>query len=278
MNTKVEQKTILLSNGRRISFEITRQPGRGAFFILGVRKSGSSVLNAMCAALSHSNNYKYVDVAGTMFHNNLTAQSWINDPVINELLTEGNVYGGFRTMPFAFSKSNVFLTAKKVLLIRDPRDALVSEYFSNAYSHAIPAASGDGAEVTRQMTELRQKALETNIEDSVISMAAPLNRTIMGYSSVCRDDSTLLLKYENVILHKRQLIGSLCTHFGWNANEELITRILSWADVIPSKEDKKAFVRKVVPGDHKEKLSQKTIEQLNRILKPAMDLLGYDPV
>jgi hypothetical protein len=272
----MERKDILLSNGRTISFEITRQPGRGAFFILGVRKSGSSVLNGMCAALSHFNNYKYVDVAGTMFNNNLTAQSWIHDPVINELLAEGNVYGGFRVMPFAFSKSSIFLLAKKVLLIRDPRDALVSEHFSNAYSHAIPAASGDRADVTRQMTELRQKALETNIEDSVLSMAANLNRTILGYASVCRDAATLLLKYENVILDKRHLIGSICTHFGWNVNDQLITKILSWADVIPQQEDQKAFVRKVVPGDHKEKLSQKTISQLNRILKPSMDLLGYD--
>ena len=273
----MERKDILLSNGRTISFEITRQPGRGAFFILGVRKSGSSVLNQMCAALSQFNNYKFVDVAGIMFNNNITVRSWANDPVINELLTEGNVYGGFRVMPFAFSKSSIFRSAKKVLLIRDPRDALVSEYFSNAYSHVIPAASGDRAEVNRQMTELREKALNTNIEDSVLSMAPNLNRTILGYSSVCRDAATLLLKYENVILDKRRLIESICTHFGWNVNEQLITNILGWADVIPPKEDQKAFVRKVVPGDHKEKLSQKTISKLNRMLKPAMELLGYDP-
>jgi hypothetical protein len=272
----VERKDILLSNGRTISFEITREPGRGAFFILGVRKSGSSVLNAMCTALSRFNNYNYVDVAGIMFNNNLTVASWVNDPVINELLAEGNVYGGFRVMPFAFSKSPIFRNAKKVLLTRDPRDALVSEYFSNAYSHVIPAASGERAEVSRQMTELRQKALQTNIEDSVLSMAPNLNRTILGYSSVYKDAATLVLKYENVILDKRRLIGSICTHFGWNATEQLTTNILGWADVVPAKEDQMAFVRKVVPGDHKEKLSKKTISRLNRILKPAMELLGYD--
>jgi hypothetical protein len=274
----VERQDIHLANGRTISFEIARQPGRGAFFILGVRKSGSSILNAMCGALARFNNYKYVDVAGTMFNNNLTVESWSHDPVMNEVLAEGNVYGGFRAMPFAYSRSSAFLPAKKVLLVRDPRDALVSEYFSNAYSHAIPAASGERAEVSRQMSELRQKALETNIEDSVLSMAPNLNRTILGYSSVCKDATTLLLKYEDVILDKRGLIGKICTHFGWNFTEQLVTNILGWADVIPSSEDKKAFVRKVVPGDHKEKLSKKTISRLNKILKPAMDLVGYDPV
>lgn len=273
----MERKGIVLANGQHIEFDIAQEPGRGAFFILGVRKSGSSLLNKICAALARNNGYHYVDVAGTMFRANISLQAWSSDPAVAEMLAEGNVYGGFRANPALLSGTPFFKEARKVLLLRDPRDALVSEYFSNAYSHKIPEASDAGDSVTKEMSERREQALSTQIDAYVLSRAVKMNRTIMDYESVCRDSQTLLMKYEDVILDKRKLIGLICKHCGWTASDQLIGKILGWADVVPSSEDEKAFVRKVVPGDHVEKLKPETIRELNRLLKPAMDLAGYQP-
>src|SRR5450755_4189473 len=110
----METVDIILAGDRHVPFEIARQPGRGAFFILGVRKSGSSILNQICTALSKFNGYPYVDVGGILFQRNIVVRDWINDPAINELLAEGNVYGGFRAMPVIFAESGVFQGAKKI--------------------------------------------------------------------------------------------------------------------------------------------------------------------
>ena len=60
------------------------------------------------------------------------------------MIVPGRVYGGFRSMPLVFAQSELYRRSRKILLVRDPRDALVSEYFSLAYSHGLPEAEGDG--------------------------------------------------------------------------------------------------------------------------------------
>jgi hypothetical protein len=51
---------------------------------------------------------------------------------------------------------------------------------------------------------------------------------------------------------------------------------LRWADVVPDSEDKKAFIRKVLPGDHTEKLNSATIRALNYALESSMQAFGYN--
>jgi hypothetical protein len=53
------------------------------------------------------------------------------------------------------------------------------------------------------------------------------------------------------------------------------TDILGWADIRPKNEQPTAFVRKVTPGDHREKLSSECIAKITETLRPAMDLFGY---
>lgn len=272
----LEPRRMTLANGRDIAFEIANLPDHKAFFVFGVRKSGSSILTRITRALAAFNNVNFVKLKEIFFDQNVKGESWLKDPAVNALIAEGNVYGAFRAMPFAFVGNQLFESSRKVLLVRDPRDALVSEYFSNAFSHPIPQASREGDEVTRLMTQQRERALSTSLDQAVTKAAANMNETLMGYAGVRDDPNTRLFKYEDVILDKRRLIEGMCDHFGWNITEKFLSHILSWADVLPQAEDQTAFVRKVVPGDHREKLSPETILNLNRILKSSMDLFAYD--
>lgn len=274
----LESREMTLANGRRLTFEVANRPGGKAFFVLGVRKSGSTILTRITRVLAGFNRLNFVKLKEIFFDHNVKGQSWLRDPAVNALVAEGNVYGTFRAMPFAFTSNELFLSSKKVLLVRDPRDALVSEYFSNAFSHPIPQASLEGDEVTRMMMKLRERALSIPVDEAVTKAAASMNATLMGYATVRDDPNTLWFKYEDVILDKRRLIEGMCDHFDWNITEKFLAHILSWADVVPESEDQTAFVRKVVPGDHREKLSPEIISKLNRILQPSMDLFGYAPV
>ena len=267
--------TVALMNGRTVTFKVQNEPGKGTFFIFGVRKSGSSILNSICTALSKANGINSVDVGGKFFSENVEVSSWITDRGIHALVAEGNVFGGFREMPVAFQSNPQFSTALKVLMVRDPRDALVSEYFSNAFSHAIPTDVGSGNDVTRQMTSLRSQALQSDLDAFVVQRASSMNQVMCEYSVILGDAKTLVLKYEDVILQKSMLIDRICSHFGWSCTESLLKDILSWADVVPEKEDPRAFVRRVIPGDHATKLGSATVSRLNVILKPSMDLYGY---
>jgi hypothetical protein len=215
----------------------------------------------------------------------VVAVDWLNDPALRALVHPGNIYGGFRNMPLALQGLPLFDTAPKLLMVRDPRDALVSEYFSNAYSHSVPDPQDGADAVAVQMLAKRQQALSQHISEWVLRAARGMNNTMMQYASLLHrgqgpkreqaPGSTLVLKYEDMIFEKPTLIRHLAAQFDLEPAPEHVADVMGWADQRPAVEDPRAFIRKVVPGDHLEKLDRPTIEALNTILAPAMSLFGY---
>jgi hypothetical protein len=172
-----------------------------------------------------------------------------------------------------------FRGAQKLLFIRDPRDALVSEYFSNAFSHNIPEDSGPitASSPTKVMTELRNAALETNVEDYVLQRAQAFATTARKFFPELQEPHTLVLKYEDWIFNKFGLVELLCRHLNLKATEEQMRRIAPQTDIQPAVENPRNFVRKVTPGDHREKLSPQAIAKLNARLEDVLLAFGYPP-
>ncbi len=267
--------TLELGNGRAVAFDVDTTLTGPAYFVLGIRRSGSSVLNSICEALARENGYHFLDVGGGFFFQNIPLPSWRHDPALPALLQPGNVYGGFRNLPFALLDAPLFRNGHKLLLVRDPRDALVSEYFSIAYSHPIPEPDTQRAEVHEMMHRDRARALRRSVEDHVLSSAPLMSNTMLEYGAIMGLPLTKVLRYEDFILEKGKLIRTVAGHFGWNANAQLIDLILQWADVVPVAENPQAFIRKVIPGDHRNKLSTDVIARLNQILADPLRMFGY---
>jgi hypothetical protein len=265
-----------LADGHRVAFP-DAPPGKlqDTCFVLGIRKCGSSIMNSMITDLARLNGRHYLDIAGRFFQADIPERVWRNDAASQKLLVPGQVHGGFRAMPLVFATHEVFAASRKILLVRDPRDALVSEYFSNAYSHALPHQDGGGG-ATADMLALRQAALKASIETYVLRQAAALNRTFMEYAPLVNDPRMLMFRYEDVIFAKRQWVADISAHFGWPApSAETLDGMMGWADVVPDTERSDQFIRKVRPGDHKDKLGVDIIGRLNDIMAPALRQFGY---
>jgi hypothetical protein len=252
-------------------FDVADNPAREIYFVFGVRKSGSSILNNMVHAVATMNNVHYVDVAGTLFQKGLRAPDWQRDAGLCELLRPGNLYGGFRNFPFGLAGHEDFATSRKVLMVRDPRDALVSEYFSNAYSHSLP----ESGQARRDMLAHREAALNSDLQAYVLKMAPALRRTLRDYKSLKLDGSTKLIRYENGIMQKRAMLSDICSFFSWSVTEQQVDQIMGWADIVPDVERPTEFVRKVVPHDHVEKLLHETIDKLNDFFVEELAYFGY---
>jgi hypothetical protein len=256
---------------RGAEFTVNEGPGATAFFVLGVRKSGSSLLNNLVKALAEKNGLNFVDVAGTLFKHGVAVSDWQTDASLADVLAPGNVYGGFRNCPTSLEGAPLFREGRKVLLVRDPRDALVSEYFSNAYSHSVPA----GGESREGLLKLRERALESEINHYVMEMSRALKRTLQEYLELAGDRNCRVFRYEDVIFDKKTLIGEICSFFGWTVSDHLRELILGWADVRPSEERPTEFVRRVTPGDHREKLRPDVIARLTGLFSEEMTRFGY---
>jgi hypothetical protein len=261
----------VIVNIHGIDFKLNHIDDSEVLFLFGIRKSGSSILNSIVAAMARSQLVNYVDVAGAFFIGGVPVGQWNKDDAVRFLARPGNLLAGFRDFPVKMAGSKSFDAAKKVLLVRDPRDALVSEYFSNAATHGVPEAGKSREE----MLNLREEAKLIDLSDFVVKRAPLMRRTILAYSPILDRPNTLVLRYEDVILRKEILIDSISNHYGWSIPPLLKSQILSWADVVPQSENQTNFVRKVVPGDHIEKLSTPTIDQLNDILHPVLSVFGY---
>ena len=269
------QISIKLEGLPAITFTVKENVHGAPFFVLGLHKCGSTLMTKISAALCEINKVHCVDIAGTFFRHNVAAKSWVADPAVADVLKPGNAYIGFRNMPVCFQEHPLFMTGRKILLIRDPRDALVSKYFSTAYSHGIPKGEADDAGARGSLLAKRKNALESRIEDYVLEQATLLGKAFMRYRNICSDPNLLLLKYEDCIFDKANMIGKILDHFGWTCSESSLNALLRSVDVRPQTENPKAFIRKVTPGDHREKLSPETIGLLNQKLTEILDFYGY---
>ncbi len=270
------QVLVELKVGGQFAFDVDLRGTVAARFVLGVLKCGSTMLNEICHGLADLNGLQYVDVGRGFFRANMRPDDWRRDPAVCNLLFDGNVYGGFRAMPIAFADHPVFVAGRKVLLVRDPRDALVSLYFSDAYSHPIPDRDASPSRMTDMMEQRRIEALRTGIDEFALKQASYMRRTFLELASVARSAETNVVRYEDYIFHKPELIRLIARWFGLAVNDAWIAEQMGILDQRPVDEDPKSFIRRVTPGDHREKLRPGTIDALNHILDPAMRLFGYE--
>ncbi len=267
------QITLSLAVGRHVSFDVDLDAEGPAVFFLSVRRSGSSIFENITHAMSNANHRHHVAIT-TFFDADIPAPDWQSDPALKRLIAPGNVYGVFRDMPVALLDDELFVAGPRLMLIRDPRDALVSEYFAMAYSHPIPdSALGPGG-LGHVIKELRTRANEEPIDDFVVRRCKPMARTLLRYQPIVNAGTTLY-RYEDVILNKRDWILDMLGVLGWELHPDELANILEWADVKPEQENPGALLRRVTPGDHLEKLRPDTIERITEALAPAMTLFGY---
>jgi hypothetical protein len=261
-------------DGVDVAFDVATGLTGPAFFALGVRKSGSTLLHKIITFLAARNNVNVVDLPGTFFRKGLVVAHW-QDLQVDHLIQPGNIYTGFRAFPPSLGESDGFKSGLKVYMFRDPRDALVSQYFSDAYSHDIPTkeeAVGPGREI---FLKKREAARQTDIEDYVMKHARALSNTLERYQPLLEDPNCLVLRYEDYVFQKRRLVHKVLRHFGWSLMPGQVDTLMEMVDQVPQSEDKMKFVRKAVPGDHREKLQPETIKRLNNQLRSILETYDY---
>lgn len=157
-----------------------------------------------------------------------------------------------------------------VLLVRDPRDMLVSSYYSMVASHGVPTEGPQREELLRS----RKMAGKLTVDEYCLRFAH-------GYQQEferCRAhfDRATVFRYEDVIFQKHTFVANLCKIIGVSLPRDEIDRIAQAHDVRPKTEDVSAHVRKVTPGDHRNKLKPETIDALNGVFAEFMTYYGYD--
>ncbi len=189
-----------------------------------------------------------------------------------------------------FVPSKALPDASIILHLRDPRDVLVSMFFSYCYMHAGEIEAHTG---------YRKEVAEAGIDRFVLDMvAAPfyeyrgdygigsrykkhvgtvLDRYQRYLDELLSRPNTTAVSYEEMVLSFPAWLEKITAAFDLKDPEE--TRAVVAArhadSVAAAEEDVWSHKRKVTPGDHREKLQPETIRELDQIFAPVLDRLGY---
>jgi hypothetical protein len=181
----------------------------------------------------------------------------------------GYCYRGYRQFPDYLSASGI-AKSKKVLLIRDPRDILVSDYFSVAFSHTLPPSGG----IREEMLKLREFAKRVGVDEYCLSRIGFCKSEFEGYRAMLGGDIRLY-RYEDVIFEKAKWMADMLTYFDVAVPGAVVEAIATELDVRPDRERPTEHVRQVTPGNHRRHLSAATVEELNRKFAAILERHSY---
>lgn len=185
----------------------------------------------------------------------------------------GYLYSDFGGMIEGISKLEKY---KIVLMVRDFRDILVSEYYSVAYSHEPPSKQENKYEL---FVEQRKKARESAIDEYVVTESNRVYNTVQRYKALLIDKypNVYITKYEDMIADFRGWLNNLLDNCELTIRPDFFAALLERNERIrPKHEDVQRHIRKGQSGDYKEKLKQETIEFLNAKFSPLLLTFGYE--
>jgi len=242
-----------------------------ACYAFSLHKAGSSMMFGMIEAVARVEGIPAITFPDILFEAGVIDNNWSDEEYLLKYFLRGRVYFGFRYLPTFFSKNRELIDqSRSIILVRDPRDALVSQYFSFQGSHVLPEVNKD------VYLESFKKTSQFDIDEYVLASAAGYKNKISDYIDFVDMKSMRVFRYEDVIFNKKRFLEEIFLHFMISVSNETIDEVSAKFDLRPEIENVKAHVRKVTPGDHKDKLKKETIEKLNQEFAEICAHFGYD--
>lgn len=164
-----------------------------------------------------------------------------------------------------------------ILQIRDPRDILVSQYFSFGWIHTDK--DWDDAKKAE-----RERIRNMEIDDYVLLdekdtrpylLSTHLNKLLSQLENK-QQDKIILVKYEEMVTDLKQWLSKVIKPFGFENESQVINQTYDkYIHQFQVTEETMTHRRKITPGDHLEKLKPETIEKLNSKYREVLNRFNY---
>ena len=159
------------------------------------------------------------------------------------------------------------------LQLRDPRDVLVSLFFSSVYSH--PRRPGAFNPTDEERQRWRNEGIGKFVLDRAdyfLSIYKMYCDNLLGKSNVT------FIKYEDMVADLRSWLATVISPFNIADKDKVVEALFKKYGSIYSverRENVHEHIRKVTPGDYKCKLKAETISRLNSLFKDVLAQLDY---
>ena len=229
------------------------------------------LVNEIIRALMKEIAVPVIDLPQYAFDKGISLESVICN-ISNPFKDFGYCYSGFRSLPPFLMGVIGGMKQRKILIVRDPRDMVVSLYYSMKYSHKLDEIGTPSFKLTMRM---RRSDTAQSIDDYCLFNSSIYNARLYDYFEVLHDPETRVLRYEDFIYDKMALVSSICDWFSIDLSLERKQAIAAHFDYVPAQELPLEHVRQVHPGDHGRKLQPQTIDALNAVFARFLATFGY---
>lgn len=168
---------------------------------------------------------------------------------------------------------------KVILMIRDPRDILVSWYYSLAFSHSIPPQTSNRHQ---EYLENRRKARGITVDEHVLQESERVFTILDTYRNELLEpySHVVLTSYEEMTSDYSAWLHKLLKACDLEIPPIVFQQLLEEnRQLQPDEEDKHQHIRKGKPGDYLDKLKPETIDKLNKkfelIFQAYQDVLKF---
>jgi len=239
-----------------------------SFYLFAMHKSGSTLLNKMMNSALILANIPQIAIPDVAFAAGLPENNILN---AEEMIFErGYCYRGFRIFP-SYLRNFDIAKNKKILLVRDPRDMIVSYYFSMSQSHMIP----DSGPVRDELMSVRGIAKSVGIDEFCLSNYRKFLKEFKSYGNIFGSELRVY-RYEDVIFNKPDWLNDMLWYLGFVLSPDDRKRIAEENDIRPATERPKEHIRQVTPGNYRKHLSETTIQRLNSEFRDILDQFDYN--
>lgn len=240
-----------------------------SILFFGVARGGSSICNAIIRQLALQAGMQDMDILGHYYKTGVSIGN-IDTKVTDSLYTPtGIFYGPHREFPPKVLHFNLN-PFTKILVVRDPRDCLVSHYFAMKNIHTKFEA-GKSIDQMQKGREISQ-----TIDEYVVDKADDYIKVFNKYIRfVRRNSDTYIYRYEDIIENTRSWLKDVCYISGIKLSDDKLLKVLQVADFNVKEEDEHSHKRQVKSGDHIRKLKKDTIDSLNNKMARQLNFFDY---
>lgn len=164
---------------------------------------------------------------------------------------------------------------KRIFHVRDPRDILVSEYFSFGWIHP----DDEKKNLSSRRTEIQQMSIDEYVLQQPKFSRWPLEQKFKPLQELDLDhESYCVVRYEEMVLDFPAWVSAVIKPFEFRRPQKIVARYVKKfaAEFNVDSSESMSHKRKITPGDHREKLKPETIEQLNLRFEGVLSAFGYD--
>lgn len=235
-------------------------------FFFSYNRCGSMYVSHLIERIVASAKLQAVDLGQFAFHGDQKLGEKMKDPeAMSKLLKMQGYYFGAYRHPLWFPEMK---DSRIVLVLRDPRDVLVSRYFSVAYAH-----TPKDAKFVADRKRAQEQGIEQFVRERLHEVREPYQRFAEDFLP---RENVLFLQYEDMVNQFPVWLRQLADFLVDEPDEELLKTLISESDFRPNEsEDKYAHKRSGKPGGYRDKLNEETIRWIEEEFGEVLTALNY---